>query len=45
MQADFFSGKTPSILMGYARERTAKNLEKRKCCLTVKKVNRCLGLV
>lgn len=33
-------GKTPSILMGYPRQRTAKNLRKRKYCLTVKKVKR-----
>ena len=44
MQADFL-GKTLSILIGYPRQRRANNLEKRKCFLTVKKVNRHLGLV
>jgi len=39
MKADFL-GKTPCILMGYPRQRTAKSLQKRKCLLIVKKVHR-----
>lgn len=40
----FFKEKTPSVLVDDPRQKTAKNLEQKKYCCTVEKINKHLGL-